>query len=46
MSDALTQEYLRLYWEFQEAFRAASDCLKAFEQPSFPEGCWLPAHYR
>ena len=30
MSDALTQEYLRLYWEFQEAFRAASDCLKAF----------------
>ena len=46
MSDALTQEYLRLYWGFQEAFRAASDCLKALEEPSFPEGCWLPAHYR
>ena len=46
MSDALTQEYLRLYWEFQKAFRVASDCLKALEEPSFPEGCWLPAHYR
>jgi hypothetical protein len=46
MSDALTQEYLRLYWGFQEAFRVASDCLKAFEEPSFPDGCWLPAHYR
>ena len=29
MSDALTQEYLTLYWRFQEAFRCASDCLKA-----------------
>jgi REP element-mobilizing transposase RayT len=46
MSDALTQEYLTLYWGFQEAFRAASDCLKALEEASFPEGSWVPAHYR
>ena len=46
VSDALTQDYLSLYWGFQEAFRVASGCLKAFEESSFPEGCWLPAHYR
>ena len=46
MSDALTQEFLRLYWEFQEAFRVASNCLKKLDEASFPKGCWLPAHYR
>ena len=46
MSDALTQEYLTLYWRFQEAFRAASDCLRALEEASFPEGSWSPAQYR
>ena len=46
MSDALTQEYLTLYWRFQEAFRCASDCLKALEEASFPEGVWSPVHYR
>jgi hypothetical protein len=46
LSDALTQEYLTLYWGFQEAFRAASDCLKALEEASFPEGSWSPAQYR
>ena len=46
MSDALTQEYLALYWTFQEAFRAASEALKAFGQSSFPKGAWVPSHYR
>ena len=46
MSDALTQEYLALYWTFQEAFRTASEALKAFGQSSFPKGAWVPSHYR
>jgi REP element-mobilizing transposase RayT len=46
MRDALTQEYLALYWRFQEAFRAASDCLKAGGEASFPKGAWVPAHFR
>ena len=46
LGDPLTQQFLRLYWGFQKAFRVASECLKAREETHFPEGAWLPAHYR
>ena len=45
LSDPLTQKFLRLYWGFQKAFRAASECLKSGEEANFPKGAWLPAHY-
>ena len=46
LGDPLTQKFLRLYWGFQKAFRVASECLKVREEAHFPEGAWLPAHYR
>jgi REP element-mobilizing transposase RayT len=46
IGDALTQEYLRCYWLFQQAFQAASRCLRRFEEVDFPEGSWLPSHYK
>ncbi len=45
LSDPLTEKFLRLYWGFQKAFRAASECFKSGEEANFPKGAWLPAHY-
>ena len=46
IGDALTQEYLRCYWRFQRAFQVASQCLRRLEEADFPEGSWLPSHYK
>ena len=45
LSDKLTQKYLQVYWEFQKAFRIASERQKTTKKSIFPLGAWAPAKY-
>ena len=42
---AETLEYLKIYYEFQEAFRLASHRLKHNLKAKFPRGSWMPIRY-
>jgi REP element-mobilizing transposase RayT len=44
--DALTNQYMELYWEFQALWRAACEVLKESAETVFPPGAWLPSQYK